>query len=103
MHVLFSPRCAWVRGRRHDLGGGTSHDFTFTPGVSMVVSCRDQEEVDRCWAGLSSVPEAERCGWCVDRWGVSRQVVLRNIAELMADVATRERILHMGKIDLTRP
>lgn len=69
----------------------------------MVVSCRDQEEVDRCRAGLSSVPEAERCGWCVDRWGVSWQVVLRNIAELMADVATRERILHMGKIDLTRP
>ena len=85
------------------MGGGTSHVFTFAPGVSMVVSCRDQEEVDRCRAGLSSVPEAERCGWCVDRWGVSRQVVLRNIAELMADVATRERILHMGKIDLTRP
>ena len=37
----------------------------------MVVSCRGQEEVDRCWAGLSSAPEAERCGWCVDRWGVS--------------------------------
>ena len=54
---------------------GTFHDFTFTPGVSMIVSCRDQEEIDRYWAGLSAVPEAERCGWCVDRWGVSWQVV----------------------------
>jgi len=89
---------------RYEEGGpmepGTVMYFTFTPGVSMIVSCRDQEEIDRYWTGLSSVPEAERCGWCVDRWGVSWQVVPRNIAELMADAATREKILHMGKIDL---
>ena len=79
---------------------GTFHDFTFTPGVSIIVSCRDQEEIDRYWAGLSAVPEVERCGWCIDRWGVSWQVVPYNIAELMADAATREKLLHMGKIDL---
>ena len=84
------------------MDSGAFHDFTFTPGVSMIVSCRDQEEIDRYWAGLSAVPEAERCGWCVDRWGVSWQVVPDNIAELMADAATREKILQMGKIDLTR-
>ena len=66
----------------------------------MIVSCRDQEEIDRYWSGLSAVPEAERCGWCVDRWGVSWQVVPHNIAELMADAAIRDKILHMGKIDL---
>ena len=81
---------------------GTIHDFTFTPGVSMIVSCRDQEEIDRYWAGLSAVPEAERCGWCVDRWGVSWQVVPHNIAELMADAATRDKVLQMGKIDLAK-
>jgi len=48
------------------------------------------------------VPEAERCGWCVDRWGVSWQVVPHNIAELMANATTRDKILHMGKIDLTK-
>ena len=78
------------------------HDFTFTPGVSIIVSCRDQEEIDRYWAGLSAVPEVERCGWCIDRWGVSWQVVPYNIAELMADAATRDKILHMGKIDLAK-
>ena len=66
------------------------------------VSCRDQEEIDRYWAGLSAVPEAERCGWCVDRWGVSWQIVPYNIAELMANAATRDKILHMGKIDLAK-
>ena len=66
----------------------------------MIVSCRDQEEIDRYWSGLSAAPQAERCGWCVDRWGVSWQVVPHNIAELMADAATREKLLNMGKIDL---
>jgi len=96
MFTDFTLRGTWMAA----MDSGAFHDFTFTPGVSMIVSCRDQEEIDRYWTGLSAVPEAERCGWCVDRWGVSWQVVPHNIAELMADAATRETILHMGKIDL---
>ena len=98
MFTDFTLRGTWMAA----MDSGAFHDFTFTPGVSMIVSCRDQEEIDRYWTRLSAVPEAERCGWCVDRWGVSWQVVPHNIAELMADAATREKILHMGKIDLTR-
>ena len=98
MFTDFTLRGTWMAA----MDSGAFHDFTFTPGVSMIISCRDQEEIDRYWTGLSAVPEAERCGWCVDRWGVSWQVVPDNIAELMADAATREKILHMGKIDLTR-
>ena len=98
MFTDFTLRGTWMAAT----DSGTFHDFTFTPGVSMIVSCRDQEEIDRYWAGLSAVSEAERCGWCVDRWGVSWQVVPHNIAELMADAATRDKILHMGKIDLTK-
>jgi len=98
MFTDFTLRGTWMAAT----DSGTFHDFTFTPGVSIIVSCRDQEEFDRYWAGLSAVPEAERCGWCVDRWGVSWQVVPHNIAELMADAATRDKILHMGKIDLAK-
>ena len=96
MFTDFTLRGTWMTAR----DSGPSHNLTFTPGVSMIVSCRDQEEIDCYWAGLSAVPEAERCGWCVDRWGVFWQVVPHNIAELMADAATREKLLHMGKIDL---
>ena len=96
MFTDFTLRGTWMAAT----DSGAFHDFTFTPGVSMIVSCRDQEEIDRYWAGLSAVPEAERCGWCIDRWGVSWQVVPHNIAELMAHAARRDRILQMGKIDL---
>ena len=98
MFTDFTLRGTWMAAT----DSGTFHDFTFTPGVSMIVSCRDQEEIDRYWAGLSAVPEAERCGWCVDRWGVSWQVVPHNIVKLMANAATRDKILHMGKIDLAK-
>ncbi|MFV0900662.1 VOC family protein [Rothia dentocariosa] len=98
MFTDFTLRGTWMAAT----DSGNFHDFTFTPGVSMIVSCRDQEEIDRYWVGLSAVPEAERCGWCIDRWGVSWQVVPHNIAELMANAATRDKILHMGKIDLTK-
>ena len=87
MFTDFTLRGTWMAAT----DSGTFHDFTFTPGVSIIVSCRDQ-----------AVPEAEHCGWCVDRWGVSWQVVPHNIAELMADAATRDKILHMGKIDLAK-
>ena len=96
MFTDFTLRGTWMAA----MDSGAFHDFTFTPGVSMIVSCRDQAEIDRYWAGLSAVPEAERCGWCVDRWGVSWQVVPHNIAELMANATTREKLLRMGKINL---
>ena len=93
MFTDFTLRGTWMTA----MDSGAFHDFTFTPGVSMIVFCRDQEEIDRYWAGLSAEPEAEHSGWCIDRWGVSWQVVPHNIAELMADTATREKLLHMGR------
>ncbi len=84
------------------MDSGAFHEFTFTPGVSVLVRCADQDEIDQVWAGLSAVPEAERCGWCLDRWGVSWQVVPTTIGQLMADETTRDQILQMGKIDLRR-
>ena len=83
--------------------GPTTHGYTtMRDATSVVLSCRTQEEINYYWEQLSAIPEAERCGWCVDRWGISWQVVPHNIAELMADKASREKILLMGKIDLSQ-
>ncbi len=97
MFTDFTLRDHWFAA----MDAGTFHDFTFTPGVSILLTCRDQAEIDHYWAGLSAVPEAERCGWCVDRWGISWQVVPEGIAEAMADETKRARVLQMGKIDLS--
>ena len=59
------------------------HEFDFNEGLSLQVECADQAEIDRTWAALSRVPEAEVCGWCKDQFGVSWQVVPDNLDELL--------------------
>jgi predicted 3-demethylubiquinone-9 3-methyltransferase (glyoxalase superfamily) len=82
------------------------HGFGFNEAVSFVVTCRDQDEIDRYWAQLSHVPEAEQCGWCKDRFGISWQVTPQRLGELMncGDRATIDRVtrafLPMHKLDL---
>ena len=86
------------------LNGGS--DFTFNEAVSFLVSCEDQEEVDRYWATLSEGGEEGPCGWLKDRFGVSWQIVPSVLPELLAD-PDRERsqrvmqaMLNMKKIEI---
>ena len=82
------------------------HGFGFNEAISFVVTCRDQAEIDRYWAQLSSVPEAEQCGWCKDRFGLSWQITPAVLDELMTrgDRATVDRVtrafLDMHKLDV---
>lgn len=80
------------------MDGGPIHDFTFSPGLSLEVDCKDQDEIDTLWDALSSVAEAEQCGWLVDRFGVSWQIVPETMGELMQHPGAYQRMLGMKKI-----
>lgn len=58
-------------------------EFKFNEAVSFAVACEDQKEIDYYWEKLSAVPESEQCGWCKDKYGLSWQVVPKNMGELM--------------------
>lgn len=75
---------------------------TFTCGVSLMVECAGQDELDRSWEQLSVDPDAEQCGWCADRFGVSWQVVPDNLDELMTKPGAYEALLGMKKIEIAR-
>jgi predicted 3-demethylubiquinone-9 3-methyltransferase (glyoxalase superfamily) len=86
------------------LNGGP--DFKFNEAVSFLVSCEDQEEVDRYWKTLSEGGEEGPCGWLKDRYGLSWQIVPKRLDELLGD-PDRERaqrvmaaMLEMGKIEI---
>jgi predicted 3-demethylubiquinone-9 3-methyltransferase (glyoxalase superfamily) len=87
------------------LNGGAS--FSFSTGISLLVTCDTQEEVDRLWEGLTAGGgEPGRCGWLTDRFGVSWQVVPRVLSELVGDPdpekaqAVMSAMLQMGKIEI---
>jgi predicted 3-demethylubiquinone-9 3-methyltransferase (glyoxalase superfamily) len=93
-----------VNGQRFlALNGGPI--FKFNEAVSMMVDCEDQEEIDYYFKKLSAVPECEQCGWCKDKYGLSWQIVPKNMDELMSgegDSGKRatECMLQMKKIDI---
>ncbi|MFN8434042.1 MAG: VOC family protein [Anaerolineales bacterium] len=59
--------------------------FKFNEAVSMYVNCEDQTEVDYFWSKLSAVPESEQCGWCKDQFGLSWQIIPKQLGELLGD------------------
>jgi predicted 3-demethylubiquinone-9 3-methyltransferase (glyoxalase superfamily) len=65
------------------LNGGPS--FTFTHGFSIMVNCDTQEEIDYVWERLCEGGKEVECGWLVDKFGVSWQVVPSNIGQLLND------------------
>jgi predicted 3-demethylubiquinone-9 3-methyltransferase (glyoxalase superfamily) len=87
------------------LNGGPM--YRLSPAASVQVFTEDQAETDRLWDVLTGGGGAEsRCAWCVDRFGVSWQVVPRALPGLIGgpdrDGARRatEAMLGMAKIDI---
>ncbi len=80
------------------------HQFDFTEGVSVVVPCEDQQEVDFFWEKLTEEGQESRCGWLKDKFGVSWQIVPTILSELMADSERGQRVvnafLKMRKFDI---
>ncbi|MBY0372105.1 VOC family protein [bacterium] len=80
--------------------------FKFNEAVSFVIHCDTQDEIDYYWGKLSAVPEAERCGWLKDRYGLSWQVVPTAMGAMMGsgDAAKTARVtqafLQMKKFDI---
>jgi predicted 3-demethylubiquinone-9 3-methyltransferase (glyoxalase superfamily) len=80
--------------------------FKFNEAVSFQIPVETQAEVDRLSDALSAVPEAEQCGWVKDRYGLSWQIVPRQLTRLIGDAdATRAKrafdaMMRMKRIDI---
>lgn len=88
------------------LNGGPQ--FSFSPAISFLVHCKNQQEIDYYWEQLvtGGNEDAQQCGWLEDKFGVSWQVVPERLNELLAhddEAVVREvtkEMLQMKKIDL---
>jgi predicted 3-demethylubiquinone-9 3-methyltransferase (glyoxalase superfamily) len=86
------------------LNGGPQ--FRFNEAISLQIPVETQDEADRFADALSAVPEAEQCGWLKDRFGVSWQIVPRQLTRLLSDAdpgrakRTFEAMMQMKRIDI---
>ncbi len=66
--------------------------FKFNEAVSFYVECEDQDEVDYFWKKLSAVPEAEQCGWLKDKFGLSWQIIPKQMGDLLGSPIRRKAL-----------
>lgn len=81
--------------------------FTFDEAISFQIDCASQEEVDRYWAALTADGGQEsQCGWLKDKFGVSWQVVSRELIDLIfhsdpvTGGAAMQAMMTMRKLDV---
>ena len=88
------------------LNGGPRYGFT--PAVSLMVPCETQQEVDSYWDRLTAGGKPIQCGWLEDKYGLSWQIVPKDLFRLAQDKdpARSQRVmkamLEMVKLDVAR-
>ena len=86
------------------LNGGPN--YTFTHAVSFVVNCENQAEVDHYWDKLVEGGKPIQCGWLVDKYGLSWQIVPTALPKLLTDKdpakakRVMEAMMKMVKLDI---
>lgn len=80
------------------------HEFGFSEGVSFIIHCETQEEIDYYWNKLTESGEESMCGWLKDKFGVSWQVVPVILDEIMNDPVkagkAAKAFMAMRKLDI---
>ena len=89
------------------LNGGPT--FTFTQGFSLMVQVETQPEIDRLWKALTENGGKEvQCGWLVDRFGVSWQIVPKQLFGMISNKdkvkagRAMQAMMKMQKLDLAK-
>jgi predicted 3-demethylubiquinone-9 3-methyltransferase (glyoxalase superfamily) len=86
------------------LNGGPQ--FTFSPAMSLFVTCETQDEVDHYWEKLSAGGEKNVCGWLKDKFGVSWQIVPSVMEGYLRDkdpeksARVMQAMMKMAKLDI---
>jgi predicted 3-demethylubiquinone-9 3-methyltransferase (glyoxalase superfamily) len=96
-----------LAGQTLILFNGGPH-YKLTPAVSLMIRCKTQRAVDYYWEKLTRGGTESRCGWLVDRFGLSWQVVPDLLFDLLNDDdeaksgRAMQAMMQMRKLDVTK-
>lgn len=86
------------------MDGPGVNEYSFNEGVSFIVECETQDEIDHYWNTFTKEGEESMCGWCKDKFGVSWQIIPGNLNALISDPEKGQKItaafLKMKKLDI---
>jgi predicted 3-demethylubiquinone-9 3-methyltransferase (glyoxalase superfamily) len=89
------------------LNGGPA--YKLTPAFSLFVSVETQAQVDELWSRLTADGGQEQpCGWLVDKFGVSWQIIPERLMDLLAHKDARVAqaavgaMMKMKKIEIAK-
>jgi predicted 3-demethylubiquinone-9 3-methyltransferase (glyoxalase superfamily) len=95
-----------IGDQRYIAFNGGPH-YQLSPAVSLMIQVDTQDEVDALWSKfLTSGGTASRCGWLVDRFGLSWQIIPKKLLSLIGDKdpakaqRATQAMMKMAKIDI---
>lgn len=94
-----------LAGQRIMALNGGPH-YRLSPAFSLFALVKTQAEMDALWTQLSAGGEEQPCGWLVDKFGVSWQVIPERLTSLLAhrdpqvQQAAVDAMMKMRKIDI---
>ena len=88
-----------------DISNGKSQ---YTGALSLLYLCENQQEIDLFYQGFSAETASEQCGWIVDKYGISWQIVPRMFLYFAQKLSPatyqkiNQQILTMKKIEIAQ-
>jgi len=69
------------------------HKFDFNWGVSLVVNCQTQQEIDYYWDKIAERGKPSMCGWTQDEFGLWWQIVPASLGTYMNDPVKAPKVM----------
>ncbi len=86
------------------LNGGP--EYKFSAANSYIITCDTQEEIDYYWNQFGREGQPGKCGWMIDKYGVSWQIVPSILGSLMNDPEKAPKVMYafmqMSKFEIEK-
>lgn len=87
-----------LMGNPYMLMSTEQEHHSFNDSFALMLSCDNQNEIDRFWDYFTKEGKESMCGWCQDKFGLRWQVIPANMGELMSKPNAGQVMMRQKKI-----
>lgn len=70
----------------------------FNDALSLIITCKNQEEIDTYWEYFTREWQEVQCGWCNDKFALRWQIIPENLGELLSRPGAQQVMYRQKKI-----